>query len=170
MNRKLSQSFKDRADEACFWEAWVATLIARQGFRCTHMDFHVGEEADPEKATSFDLIISGLPTLLYLDVKSKNLTFDASPSNFPYKTINVCSENFANRNFGDPSKLGRHFLIVSQRTGYILWLPRETPLRTRMVIDGTRSEAFQCMAADRDKLKSFKEFIEYLDRLSPEGV
>lgn len=166
---KLSQSFKDRADEACFWEAWVAAMIARNGYPVTHMDFSVGDEADPEKAISFDLVIGGLPDKLPVDVKSRGVRF-TQPESFPFESVNVCSANFARRNFKTEKELGRHFLIVSSFTGHILWLPKGTPLQSRMVIDGTRSEAFLCMAADRDCLQTFGEFIDYLGAMAPAGV
>lgn len=158
---KLSQSFKDRADNACFFEAWVATKLARSGLYCTHLPMHLGEYQDPSKGTSHDLDVSLVPdgTIINVEVKSRKVCFN-TPADYPYPTVNVCSENFFKKNWGQSDGAFRDFIIVSTITGECLWIPAGTPLRPVDTVDRERGEKLRLMVCEKSSLCTLDDFIE----------
>jgi hypothetical protein len=159
---RLSESFRGRADEACFWEAYVASKLAREGLYVTMNPFSLGEVADPEKATSWDLDVFVNPDIAYpVEVKSRNLSFTDKPHQFPFEDVNVCSQNFFLKNWPGYDCTGRDFMMVSTRTGGLLWLPAGSKVcMGKEVFDSDRGEAFRVVTAKRELLRQYAEFAQ----------
>lgn len=159
--RPLSQSFKDRANEACFWEAYSAAVLARAGLYVGHFPFSLSEAETESKGFSHDLDVSidGLDPLWPIEVKSKNIHFTTT-DDYPYEDVFVCSQNFFLRNWPGYTALGRDFLLVSTQSGAILWMPAGTPVSLgKEVLDSKRGELFKCVTCDKKYLRSLQEFV-----------
>ena len=148
---KTATKFLDRLDSAAFWEAWVASRIARAGLKVT-----MNPAADdlPPDLTVVDPISE--MNRIAVEIKSRNLSF-TSPDDYPYATVNLCSESYYKRTLSHP----RHYLSVSQDTGAIVWVPNWVKLHAGVGVDGPRKQVFGVMFANRNELRSFEAFLEY---------
>jgi hypothetical protein len=161
---KLSESFKKRADTACFFEAWVASILARNGLRTVHnpmvMDGKPGE-ADL-------LIYASWCGPVPVEVKSVNKTFN-SAADYPADTIIVCSYNgWRRKNLDGRTYLSYDYLIVSRETGAIVWFGPHTPVNIGEAWDPERGEMYKVVTAQKDNLMDLIDFVEcYTDLVEP---
>lgn len=146
-----SESFLNRLDGAAFWEAWVASKIARAGLSVT-----MNPAADdlPPDLTVTDSV-TGL-IKLPVEVKSRDVNF-TGPDDYPFATVNLCSESYYKRTLSHP----RHYLSVSHHTGAIVWVPNWIELKPGVQLDGKRKETFSVMHAKKSELRSFDAFLQY---------
>ncbi len=153
---KLSESFKARADSACFWEAWVAAVLAKQGLWVRHTPFVLdGTPAGP------DLSVGkwNMPA----EVKSQNLTFNCA-ADYPKDRALVCSYNSWRRKVeaGDylaDGTIGCDFFLVSRETGAIVWVPKETYVHLTEVWDSDRSELYKAIYAAKCDLRDLIDYV-----------
>ncbi len=157
--RKNSKSFLQRADSAAFWEAYVASKIAREGFNVTIMESHHGEYIKPEKLTSYDMEVHISPEMsLPIEVKSrKYLDMEVSKEN-----IWVCNKKFFDRCWPGWDVIGRDFIFVNSRDSHMLWLPAGTPVGLGAEHDRSRNETFEVVTVPTNTLKPFRDFIAFL--------
>lgn len=152
-----SASFNDRLDGAAFWEAWVASRITRtiKGASVTLMS--VGEAKD---VTVYPDMVLGIDEdydrRLELEVKSRNVSF-TGVNDYPFPTINTCSKSYWERT----GHLGRQYLIVSQATGNIIWIPSWVEKHQKVAVDHTRGQQFDCMAVDTMEAKDWHDFVRF---------
>lgn len=157
----VSPSFKKRANEAAFWEAWVGTVLARAGLWTLHHPF-VADGGDYH-ALSWDLDVSneGKEPWCPLECKSLNLTFTC-PEDYPFETCMVCSANSWNRKWPGQTKTQRDFLFISREIGTILWLPMGSDVKVKKTTDKSRGETYSVMYTDSNNLKQLIDFIDYV--------
>lgn len=163
----VSPSFRKRANEAAFWEAWVGTVLARAGLYTLHHPF-VADGGDYH-ALSWDLDVSvdGLnPPIaagpwIPLECKSLSLTFTC-PEDYPYDTVLICSANSWGRKWPSATDTMRDFLFISRETGNILWLPKGAPAKMKKTTDTTRGESYNVMYTDSRNLSPLIDFIDYV--------
>ncbi len=159
----IDSSFRKRADSACFYEAWVGSVLARAGLCTIHQPFTIAKSrADMATyAHTWDLEVYD-PESRYqtkVEVKSTNLKFD-TPDSYPHETLLVCSEKSFLNKWPGQIATGRDFLFVSRLTGSILWLPAGTITHIETVGDRSRNEVYRAMAANKSKLKDLMSFID----------
>lgn len=173
MNRypkTLSPSFKRRANEAAFWEAWVGAVLARAGLYTLHHPF--AADGGDQHAYSWDLDVSthddlgiGKPWGLPVECKSLSLTFN-NPDDYPFERALVCSFNSHNRKWPGAVETQRDFLLISRETGSIIWIPTGSPIDIVKVADRTRGdkvENYKAVQTSRDNLRPLWDFVEYLN-------
>lgn len=162
--RGVSQSFRDRADPAAFWEAWVGAVLARAGLYTTHCPFEIDGK---DHGQTFDLMVGTCPEGDYYDmkpveVKSLKLTFN-DPDTYPFDEVLVCSQNSFLRKWPGRDYSMRDFLFVSTQTGSIVWLPSMTKVTLgREIRDNSRNEVYKAVSASKDMLRPLDEFVEYI--------
>lgn len=163
--RPVSESFKARADTGAFWEAWVATVLSRAGLYTLHYPFEVDGK---DHSLSHDLDVwSGNSLSPYRDmldaheveIKSRSLTFNTT-DDYPFEYVNVCSFSNFRKKWPGKDSIGRDFLMVSQLTGAILWLPKGTRIEISDGWDGERQESFKLVQAPSSGLRPLQEFVE----------
>ncbi len=158
-------TFAGRADQACFWEAWVGAVLSRAGLHTLHEPFTVAAEVGRTResyAQSIDLWVStgdfeaGVP----VEIKSRELKFSTA-KDYPYGDILVCSQESWLRKWPGASATRRDFLFVSRITGNILWLPVSTPVTLgHETFDGKRGELHKNVKADKSSLRELSDFVE----------
>lgn len=164
--RGVSPSFKARANEAAYWEAWVGAVLARAGLFTLHHPFKA--DGQENHALSWDLDVSAKsPDLLgtekvLVEVKSLNLTFNR-PDDYPFPTVLVCSHNSWERKWPGSEKTMRDFLLVSRATGAIIWIPIGSPVKTVTITDTTRKETYKAKQTKIHYLMDLIDFVEYVN-------
>lgn len=162
----VSPSFKKRANEAAFWEAWVGAVLARGGLYTLHHPFVA--DGGSHHGLTWDLDVGGWHCFTdgdyyqppcEVECKSLNLTFTC-PKDYPFDTCLVCSANSWERKWGEEKDTQRDFLFISRETGAILWLPRGAPVHKKKTVDGTRDESYWVMYTDKRNLEPLWDFIE----------
>jgi hypothetical protein len=166
--RSVSESFRNRADSAAFWEAWVGACLTRGGLYVVLQPWEIDGK---DHSQNYDLAVYrdkyrilklGEPShILEVEVKSLSLEFN-NPDDYPYDEVLVCSKNSFDR------KAGRHnlynlytdFFLVSVETGSILWLPEGTEIGTKVVTDRERDETYQSVTCRKKDLRYLSDFIE----------
>lgn len=159
---KLSESFKKRADTACFWEAWVAAVLSKQGFSVSHTPFLLdGVPAGP------DLEVRWADNYwpMSAEVKSRNLVF-YSAKDYPKDPVLVCSYNswVRKRDKGEyfnDGTIGCDFFLVSCETGAIVWVPRRTIGVISEAWDPDRGELYSVVTVAKSELRDLIDFVEY---------
>lgn len=155
----LSKSFMERANQAAFWEAWVGAVLARAGLYTLHHPFPA-DGGDYPFEWDLDVGVTAMDSDMHpVEVKGLSTTF-TSPLDYPFQEVLVCSKNSWNRKWGDSNELGRDFLLVSAKTGGIIWVPKGTLCSPKQVTDKTRNETYYSMATDRGNLKFLHDYIE----------
>lgn len=161
--------FASRANEAAFWEAWTGAVLARCGLYTVHHPFtvanHVGEIH--QYAHTWDLDVSTrhpAEAAMFggsreVEVKSLNLDFVDTES-YPNQQVLVCSAASHRRKFKENDFLGRDFLLLSRFTGAIVWVPPDTPLKTRQITDSDRGESYKALACRKEDLRALKDFVK----------
>ncbi len=82
----VSQSFRDRADRACFYEAWAGAVLSRAGLYTTHCPFLIDGK---DHGQSFDLQVSSFnpqiltSTTLISDISDVILSLRAEKESSP---------------------------------------------------------------------------------------
>lgn len=156
-----SKSFMERADDAAFWEAWVATVLCRSGLDVIHQSFKIGEEHYHPERTDLHVIKQN-DRSVPVEVKSSRMHF-TGPNDYPDNEVFACSESSYKRKGNNiPYTLYCDFLIVSKQTGNIVWIPRGTFLEFRKSFDSSRQETFTALYATRKSVCNLANFIEDL--------
>lgn len=165
----LSSNFRDRADSAAFYEAWVGAVLSRAGLYTLHHPFTLAETAEEvaEHAHTWDIEVgkgvedwdpSCWQGAALVEVKSVNLTFHNTES-YPFEWLLVCSQASWERKWTSDKTL-RDFLFVSRPTGAILWLPTGTLVEmNHMVVDSTRNQTYKAVRTSSSNLRPLDEFV-----------
>jgi hypothetical protein len=169
MYHKVSQSFRGRADEAAFFEAYVAAMCTREGLYCLCHPWAIdgedhGETWDLDFSEQEDAFngVTDSASVIKAEVKSLNVPF-ATAMDYPYPTILVCSMNSWNRKWPGTDITSRDFLFVCRKTGCIAWLPSGTPVEITEIEDRERRGYIQkTMVAASANLRSFEDFVNYV--------
>lgn len=167
MRMPVSESFKSRADSAAFYEAWVATLLSRGGLYALHLPFVISDSKD---LTEPDLKVFSDPEhydgvtcdfrCKGVEIKSVSVTFH-NVDTYPFDTVLVCSQNSFLRKWPGSSTLKRDFLIVSRKTGSVIWIPSGTQVELgKEVTDKSRNETYKVVTVSKDALRPLQDFIE----------
>lgn len=172
----VSQSFKNRADRAAFFEAWVGCVLARAGLYTLHYPFTYDDGKD--HGLSWDLEVgadhplsnsydphdarSRKPVLKPVEVKAISPVF-MSPTDYPYSDLIVCSQNNWVRKWSWVKETQRDFLYVCNSNGAIVWLPIGSPVTLgNEVTDSTRGETYNTVKTSKVNLKPLADFVEYM--------
>jgi hypothetical protein len=160
----ISESFRQRADSAAFFEAWVGAKLSRANLFTVHHPFTLASETGNPLgfyAHTWDLDV-GIDNVNWLpvEVKSVNLSF-MEPGNYPHLGLLVCSDASWQKKWPGAETVQRDFLMVSRDTGCIVWLPKGSPTTKRQQKDPSRNETYVCVAAQKCELRSFGAFINY---------
>lgn len=161
----ISDSFKQRADSSAFFEAWVGAKLSRSNLYTVHHPFTLASETgNPLSfyAHTWDLDV-GVDNVNWLpvEVKSVNLKF-VEPNDYPHLGLLVCSDASWQKKWPGAETVQRDFLMVSRDTGGIVWLPKGSPVTRKEVKDPSRNETYCCVAAHKQELVSFSDFIGYV--------
>jgi hypothetical protein len=158
----ISESFKNRADSAAYWEAWVGAKLSRGNLYTVHHPFTVASETgNPLSfyAHTWDLDVSADNKVFSpVEVKSVNLKF-FEPNDYPHLGVLVCSQASWNKKWAGKDTVQRHFLMVSRETGGIVWLPKGAPVIVKEAKDPSRGEVYPCIATHKSELRSLNDFI-----------
>ncbi len=181
----VSQSFRDRADSAAFYEAWVGAVLTRAGLYVTLHPFEI-DGKDHGKSWDLDVFVepghlisdrrkikslskprgSVRTEAVPVEVKSLSLKFH-NVDDYPFGTVIVCSQNNFLRKWPGKQQTQRDFLLVSTRTGSIVWIPKHTAVTLgHDVLDGTRNELYKTVVVNKRQLCPFQDFIEYVKETS----
>ncbi len=168
MNRAVSQSFRDRADSAAFYEAWVGSVLARAGLYTVHHPFLIDGK---DHGHTWDLDVSaedpsgwasdyGGFTLTNVEVKSLSVSFE-NAAGYPYETVLVCSQNSWIRKWPGKDAVQRDFLLVSKPTGCICWIPAGSPVELGVLVtDKSRNETYLAVQTNKQHLRPLQDFVE----------
>lgn len=115
LKKTVSESFRSRANSACFWEAWVGAVLCRAGLEVTHYPFTVHGEPGAlpdvgDYATSFDLtcFLPGSDPWIFQNVEVKSLSVPfVSRDSYPDEQVFVSSYNNHLKKFGCTDQIGR---------------------------------------------------------------
>lgn len=163
-----SETFRGRADSACFWEAWVGAVLGRAGLYTIHHPLTVAADVgrtNDSYAETYDLDVSvGHPHKFgyhaEVEVKSRNLSFTSS-SDYPYESITLCSQASFLRKWRSAEKTHRDFLFISRVTGNIVWLPSDSPVTVgHETYDSKRGESYKTVHANKAHLRELSDFVE----------
>lgn len=161
----ISESFKQRADGAAFYEAWVGAILSRSNLYSVHHPFTLAAETgNPLSfyAHSWDLDVSpDNKVFLPVEVKSVNLKF-CEPNDYPHMGVLVCSDASWQKKWGSRFVTQRDFLMVSRLTGGIVWLPKHTETGLTNITDKTRDESYMCRTAGKEDLRPLRDFVDYV--------
>ncbi len=159
-----SQSFRDRADAAAFWEAWTGAVLTRCGLYVLLNPWAINAQ---DNSKSFDLGVSSIhPQEMSdaagprpLEVKSLNLGFK-DPASYPYDTVLVCSQSNFLKKWPGSDQLGRDFMLVSRQTGHLVWVPDGTKVNLgHETFDRTRSERLLSATVPKTALRTLSEYV-----------
>jgi hypothetical protein len=159
----VSKSFLQRADEAAFWEAWVGAVLSRAGLYTLHNPFVVDGSSSHDKSWDLEVGPDKNDQLEQVEVKAVKLTFTC-PDDYPFPRVLVCSQNSWLKKWPGRDYVSRSFLVVSQKTGAILWVPPMTDVRLGVeVTDKSRNNTYKAVDADAACLKTLGDFIEWVE-------
>lgn len=185
MSRAVSQSFRDRADGAAFFEAWVGMTLTRAGL---WVILHPWTMDGDDYGQSWDLDVMVAPTSSFknergaevstfaplnhnmFDVKSLSVSY-GGVSDYPFNDVLVCSQSSYNRKFGHlkSSGLGGNFLLVSKVTGSIVWVPKGSPITMNNTVhDRGRNEVYQAVRTSKQYLRPLQDMVELLKKQESE--
>jgi len=163
----VSGSFRNRADSAAFYEAWVGMVLSRAGLYTLHHPFTVAENSADiaSYAHTWDLDVMADPELessVPCEVKSVNLPFTGA-ADYPYTDVLVCSQKSWENKWPGEVKTQRDFLFVSRLTGAILWLPVGSEVSLgHKVHDSSRNETYLSVKTSASRLEDCIAFCEYV--------
>lgn len=164
----LSESFKARANTACFWEAWVGACIARMGLYTRHAPLVLdGKPGASDLAVCGDFWGDKDDIWTDVEVKSSNLTFN-NAADYPKDPVLVCSFNGWQRKrkyFNTPSALDINHLIVSRITGAIVWVPANAEVGFSETYDNDRGELYKTVTIKKSDLRDFIDFVEQFNEV-----
>ncbi len=166
-HRTVSQSFRDRADSAAFYEAWVGAVLARTGLFTVHQPFLIDGKDHGE---SWDLDVLNYDPIRILpdgglinrrvEVKSLSVSFE-NVRQYPYETVLVCSQNSWLRKWPAKDTVQRDFLLVSKPTGCICWIPAGSPVELGVLVtDKSRNETYKAVQTNKGLLRPLQDFVE----------
>lgn len=173
MSTKVSQSFRDRADSAAFYEAWVGAVLSRAGLYTLHHPFQI-DGKDHSQSWDLDVSFSHPGTLHYdsrdvrslrsssvpVEVKSLSLTF-LNTDSYPFDHVLICSQSSWLRKWPGTGTVQRDFLLVSRPTGAIVWIPKGTPVTLgHPVHDKQRNETYKAVKTNKGYLRPLSDFVE----------
>ncbi len=166
--RTVSQSFRDRADSAAFYEAWVGSVLARAGLYTVHHPFLIDGKDHGE---TWDLDVSSDNPRCWcekygglikrnVEVKSLSVSFE-NAQQYPYETVLVCSQNSWLRKWPAKDTVQRDFLLVSKPTGCICWIPAGSPVELGVLVtDKSRNETYLAVQTNKGQLRPLQDFVE----------
>jgi hypothetical protein len=171
----ISNDFRNRADSAAFFEAWVGAVLARAGLYTVHHPFTLAKSKEDigNYAQTFDIEVAPAHPLdsyynergyvgTEVEVKSVNLTFN-NPLDYPFDDLLVCSQSSWMKKWPGRDKIQRNFLFVSRVTGAIVWLPKGTPVELgKEITDTNRGQVYKAVYTSADYLRPLDEFVEYV--------
>lgn len=157
----ISESFKTRANEAAFWEAWVGSVLSRANLYTIHFPF--AADGKDNHALSWDLSVATTWDGPYIPVECKSLSAEfLGPDSYPYERVLTCSLNSWTKKWGKNRETQRDFLFISKPTGCIVWLPTGVTVTETKVTDRSRGETYGSLQCDRKALRPFFDFIEHV--------
>jgi hypothetical protein len=157
--RGVSESFKARANEAAYWEAWVGSVLSRAGLYTLHHPFPANG-GDYPLSWDLDVGVTGMEGDMHpVEVKAVSLSFH-NAGDYPFEEALICSHNSWEKKWPGDSWTRRDFLFVSNKTGSILWLPTGTEVGTRKQLDKVRNETYLVKHTSKKNLKELYEFVE----------
>lgn len=157
--RGLSESFKARANEAAYWEAWVGSVLSRAGLYTLHHPFPA-DGGDYPLSWDLDVGVTGLEGDMHpVEVKSVSISFH-NAEDYPFDDALVCSHNSWEKKWPQSIYTKRDFLFVSNKTGSILWLPKFKEVSTKKQLDKVRGETYLVKYTSKKNLKELYEFVE----------
>lgn len=165
--KAVSPSFKKRANEAAFWEAWVGAVLARAGLYTMHYPFEADGGDHHALTWDLDVSVDGLnPPIaggpwIPTECKSLSLTFTC-PDDYPFDTVLICSANNWDKKWPGAKETMRDFLLISRETGGILWIPTGSPATVTKVTDTTRNETYRAMRTTKSVLKPLIDFVDHV--------
>ena len=171
----VSKSFADRADSACFWEAWVGAVLGRAGLYILHHPF-VADGGDYH-ALSWDLDVNSCNMFggcgegcyksdgeIPVECKSLSLFFTRA-EDYPNEPLFVCSQNSWMNKWTGKDRTQRDFLFISRQTGAIVWLPVGTPVTLgHDAFDSSRGNTYKVVVTEKKYLKELGDFVEYVKK------
>jgi hypothetical protein len=161
---RVSDSFRYRADDAAFWEAWVAACLTRAGLTVMVHPWTMDDARDHGQDMDLSIVEStpdGWSVVADPEVKSLGLAY-SSPEDYPYEVALICSEaSFLRKAPAATSDvLYTTFMLVSQHTGAIIVAPHGTRVWSREVTDRKRGETYVAVCCHRSNLKDLFWFTE----------
>lgn len=99
---------------------------------------------------------------IHLEVKSRRIRF-TSPEDFPYPTVYVDGEGSRRQKIVPDDRVA--YVLVSQVTGAVVWVPPGTPTRKRRIWDRVRNIPVLIHEVPREALLAYGELVEYLKHL-----
>lgn len=165
LNTYHSQSFRDRADAAAYWEAWTAAVLTRCGLYVLLNPWAINHD---DHSKSFDLSVSTIHPQDFsdamgsipLEVKSVNASFK-EPSTYPYDPVLVCSQNNFMKKWPGEDTTGRDFMIVSRKTGHMAWIPAGTKVTFGVeVFDRERGRMNKSVAVPKTALLTVGDYVK----------
>lgn len=159
----ISPEFKERADSAAFYEAWVGAVLARAGLFTLHHPFTIAKDVTevPNYHQTWDLEVGQSPLpedCVQVEVKSVNLTF-LNTDTYPFEDLLICSLNSWDRKWPKSTKTMRDFLFVSRVTGTILWLPVGSPMHVGETYDAVRGQLYKTAQTKSEYLRPLSDFV-----------
>jgi hypothetical protein len=163
MLKGVSQSFRDRADSAAFWESWVGAVLARTGLTTIHNPFEIdgkdhGQSWDIEVCHNVNGAAYDFDQTLVVEIKSLKLEFNHS-EDYPFQDVLVCSRNSFLRKWPGRETTGRDFLLVSKVTGSMVWVPMGTKVGFKEILDGERGTANWTAYCQKEDLRDLADFV-----------
>lgn len=167
------QDFKERADSAAFWEAWVGAVLARSGLYTVHHPFTVAEnwKEAREHYLTWDLTVCNYEPEAYnssasgldkrpVEIKSLNLEF-YGPEDYPFDVVMVCSQKSWDRKWPGTDKTSRDFIFVSRATGALVWLPVGSPVMVNVpAVDRERGDIYSGVRTEKKYLRDLAAFVQ----------
>ncbi len=160
----MPTDFSGRLERGAFWEAWVGAVLSRAGMYTTHLPSHIDRNKDFSE--SWDLEVqhcdSGSLTPVLSEVKSLSLPFH-NVDDYPFETVLVCAQDSWTKKWPGKDTVQRDFLLVSNVTGSILWIPTGTKVQLgHPVHDRNRNYSYKCAVVNKSQLRPFADFVDML--------
>lgn len=156
--------FKRELEQGLYWEDRVAEYLEAWGFSVFRPQTLVEGIEDDESRRAVlsqygDLIVGGRDGI-HIEVKSRRVRF-TGPEDYPYPTAYVDTLG-SQRARGDVKPV---YVVVSQLTGGMVWVPRGIALTPRRTWDRVRDIPVVTLEVPKGVLRPFRELRHYLSRL-----
>lgn len=96
---------------------------------------------------------------IHLEVKSRNIRFTCS-QDFPYPSVFVDGEGSRGLKAVPEDRIV--YVLVSQITGAVVWVPPGTPTTTRRIWDRVRDIPVLIHEVPKSVLRSYEELVDFL--------
>ena len=142
------------------WATYVAGLLQDRQIRChvNPIQFRDTYEDRQRFQNEQDILLDAMPGAI--EVKSRRLTFGSRPESYPFDTALVDTQTGWNRKSPKPLAV----VLVSQTTREPLVVPVSTSKMwgRKSTYDKVRQINDTWLTIDRDLLRTFDEFVEWL--------